>query len=93
MSLVHVCMLFETPVLGGVSSSFYGAGGIPPSALQPFEAYCAKPRFSSPPPSSSEARHVRRRERPLSAKQGILGEKRPVKFSLTMRLSRHCMVL
>jgi hypothetical protein len=30
------------------SSSFCGAGEIPPSALQPFEAYCAKPRFSSP---------------------------------------------
>jgi hypothetical protein len=29
-------------------SSFCGAGGIPPSALQPFKAYCVKPRFSSP---------------------------------------------
>jgi hypothetical protein len=25
-----------------------GPAGTPPSALQPFEAYCAKPRFSSP---------------------------------------------
>jgi hypothetical protein len=29
-------------------ASFCGAGGIPPSALQHFEANCAKPRFSSP---------------------------------------------
>jgi hypothetical protein len=31
-----------------LETSFYGAGGIPPSALQPFEAYCAKARFTSP---------------------------------------------
>jgi hypothetical protein len=72
------------------SSFFCGVGGIPPSALQPFKAYCAKPRFSS-------SVHLQRRsmsdsERPLLAKGGIMGEKWPVKFSLTMRL-RHCRVL
>jgi hypothetical protein len=59
----------------------------PPGALQPFEAYCAKPRLSQ------EALHVRRRERPLLAKGGIMGEKWPVRFSLTVRLPRHCRVL
>jgi hypothetical protein len=33
------------------------------------------------PRSSPEALHVRRRERPLLAKQGIMGEKWPVRFS------------
>jgi hypothetical protein len=68
-------------ILSGVhcSSSFCGAGGIPSSALQPFEAYCAKPRLVPP-------LH-------LLAKGGIMGEKWPVKFSLTMRLPRHCRVL
>jgi hypothetical protein len=45
------------------------------------------------PPSSPEALHVSRRERPLLAKEGIMDEKWPVKFSLTMRLPRHCRVL
>jgi hypothetical protein len=58
------------------SSSFCEAGGIPPSELQPFVAYCAKHRFSSPV-------HLQRRERPLLAKGGSMGEKWPVKFSLT----------
>jgi hypothetical protein len=33
-----------------LSSYYYlcGAGGIPPSALQPFETYCTNPAFSSP---------------------------------------------
>jgi hypothetical protein len=50
------------------SSSSYscGAGGITPSALQPFEAFV--------PRSSPEALHVK----PLSAKGGIMGEKWPV---------------
>jgi hypothetical protein len=30
------------------SSSFCGAGGIPPSALQPFEAYCVNPALVPP---------------------------------------------
>jgi hypothetical protein len=72
---------------GGSSSSFCGAGGIPPSALQPFEAYCAKPR------SSPKTLHVRRRERTLLPKGGSMGEKWPVKFSLTMRLPRHYRVV
>jgi hypothetical protein len=46
-----------------------------------------------PPRSSPEALHVRPRERPLVAKRGIMGEKWPVKFSLTVRLPRHCRVL
>jgi hypothetical protein len=47
---------------------FLWGGGIPPSALQPFEAYCANPAFSSPR-SSPEALHVRRRERPISERR------------------------
>jgi hypothetical protein len=35
------------------------------------------------PRSSPEALHVRWRERPLSAKGGSMGEKWPIKFSLT----------
>jgi hypothetical protein len=35
----------------------------------------------------------RQRERPLLAEEGIMGEKWPVTFSLTMRLPRHCRVL
>jgi hypothetical protein len=50
------------------------AGGIPPNALQPAEAYCDNPAFWFPR-SSQEALHVRRRERPLSAKGGIIGGK------------------
>jgi hypothetical protein len=75
LSLVHVCMLFETPVLGGVSSSFCGAGGISPSALQPFEAYCAKPRFSSPVhlqrrSTSNGVRDLYQRKEELRARNG-----------------------
>jgi hypothetical protein len=33
---------------GDFFSSFCGAGGNPPNALQPTEAYCAELRFSSP---------------------------------------------
>jgi hypothetical protein len=32
----------------GSSSSVCGAGGIPPNALQPTEAYCANPAFWFP---------------------------------------------
>jgi hypothetical protein len=52
---------------------FCGAGGIPPNALQPTEAYCANPALV--PRSSPEALHVRWRERPPSAKGGTMGEK------------------
>jgi hypothetical protein len=45
------------------------------------------------PRLSPEAPHVKWRERPLSAEGGIMGEKWPVKFSLTMRLPHHCRVL
>jgi hypothetical protein len=56
--------------------------------------HCSPPRLIVLTPlyfpcSSPEALHVRRRERPLSAKGGIMGEKWPVIFSLTMRLPRH----
>jgi hypothetical protein len=44
------------------------------------------------PRLSPEALHIRRRERPLFAKEGIMGEKWPTKFSLIMRLPRHCRV-
>jgi hypothetical protein len=54
------------------SSSVCGAGGIPRNALQSTEAYCANPAFWFPR-STSEALHVRRRERPLSAKGGTVG--------------------
>jgi hypothetical protein len=64
------------------SSSVCGADGIPPNSLQPTEAYCANLAFWFPR-SSQEALHVRRRERPLSAKGETMGEKWPVKFSLT----------
>jgi hypothetical protein len=39
-------------------------------------------------PSSPEALHIRRRERPLLAREGTMGEKCPIKFSLQMRLPR-----
>jgi hypothetical protein len=45
------------------------------------------------PRSTPEALHVEWRERPLLAKGGIMGEKWPVKYSLTMQLPRHCRVL
>jgi hypothetical protein len=63
------------------SSSVCRAGGFPPNVLQPTEAYCINPAFGSPVHlqrrSTSE-----RRERPLSAKGGTMGEKWPIKFSL-----------
>jgi hypothetical protein len=71
--------------------SFCGAGGIPPSALQPFEAYCANPAFSSPFISRGAPRHTVR-ETSISERR-IIGKKWQVKFSLTMRLPRHCRVL
>jgi hypothetical protein len=83
---------FKAPALYVFFLFFLWAGGIMPSALKPFEAYCAKPRFEFPR-SSPEAFHVRRRERPLLAKGGIMGEKWPVKFGLTMRLLPNCWVL
>jgi hypothetical protein len=60
--------------------------------------HCSLPRLIAlnsvlVPRSSPEAIHVERRERLLLAKGGIMGEKWPVKFSLTMRLPRHSMVL
>jgi hypothetical protein len=45
------------------------------------------------PRSSPEALHVKRLERPQLAKGGIMGEKWPIKFIVTMRLPRHCRVL
>jgi hypothetical protein len=63
-----------------------GAGGYPLHLLQPTVAYCT-PRFSFPP-SSPEALHIRRLERPLLAREGTMGEKWPIKFSLQLRLPR-----
>jgi hypothetical protein len=65
-----------------VCSSVCVAGGIPPNALQHTEAYCANSAFWFPR-LSPEAVHVKWRERPLSAKGGTIGQKWPVKFSLT----------
>jgi hypothetical protein len=55
--------------------------------------YCSLPRlivltplFSFPPPSSPEAHHIRRCERPLLARVGTMGEKCPIEFSLQLRL-------
>jgi hypothetical protein len=68
-------------ILDSSSSSVGWAGGIPRNALQPTEAYCSKPAFWFPS-LSPEALHVRRGERPISAKGGTMDEKWPVKFSL-----------
>jgi hypothetical protein len=46
-----------------------GAGGYPPNVLQPTEAYCTNPALVFLP-SSPEALHIRRRERPLLARGG-----------------------
>jgi hypothetical protein len=73
------------------SFSFCWIDGIPPNALQPFGAYFAKPRFSSPFISRGAPRQTA--WQPLLPKGGIMGEKRSIKFSLTMRLPRHCRVL
>jgi hypothetical protein len=42
------------------------------------------------PSTSPEALHVRRHERPLSAKGGIMGEKWPIKFSLQCDFHGNC---
>jgi hypothetical protein len=62
-----------------------GAGGYPPNVLQPTGAYCTNPALV--PPSSPEALHIRRRERPLIARGGTMGEKCPIKFSLQFATS------
>jgi hypothetical protein len=59
-----------------------GPAGNPPSTSA-VEAVCIKPSlFSSPV-------HLQRREKPLLAKGGIMGEKWPVKFSQTIPLPRN----
>jgi hypothetical protein len=63
-----------------------GAGGYPPNVLQPTETYCANPALVFPP-SFPEALHIRRRERPLLARGGTMGEKYPIKFILQLRIS------
>jgi hypothetical protein len=69
------------------------AGGYPPNVLQPTEAYCTNPAVIPLPPSSPEALHIRRRDRPLLARGGNMGEKCPIKFSLQLRLPQYCWVL
>jgi hypothetical protein len=64
-----------------------GTDGYPPNVLQPTQAYCTNPCFSFPP-SSPEALHIRRRERPLLVTGGTMSEKCPIKFSLQLRLPR-----
>jgi hypothetical protein len=79
---VLIWLVIKLIVLYSSSSSVRGAGGIPPNVLQPIEAYCANPAFRFPR-LSAEAIHVRRLERPVSAKGRTMGEKWPIKFSLT----------
>jgi hypothetical protein len=55
--------------------------------------YCRLPRLIVLiplwfPPSSPEALHIRRHERPLLARGGTMGKKCPIKFSLQLRLPR-----
>jgi hypothetical protein len=63
-----------------------GAGGYPLNVLQPTEAYSTNPALV--PPSTPEALHIRRRERPLLARRETMGEKSPIKFILQLRLLR-----
>jgi hypothetical protein len=59
-----------------------GAGDYPSNVLQPTEAYCTNSALGPPPPPSSpEALHIRRRERPLLARGGTMDEKCLIKFS------------
>jgi hypothetical protein len=74
------------------SSSICGAGGNPAYRTSAFEAVCTLTPVLVPR-SSPEALHARRRERPLLAKGGIMGEKLPVKFSQTIWIPRSCWVL
>jgi hypothetical protein len=60
--------------LGSSSSSVCGAGGIQLSALQPIEAYCANPAFSSPV-HLQRCPMAEQHERPLLAKGGTMGKK------------------
>jgi hypothetical protein len=69
-----------------------GAGGNPAYRTSAFEAVCTLTPVLVPR-SSPEALHTRRRERPLLTKGEIMGERWPVKFSLTIRLPRNCWVL
>jgi hypothetical protein len=50
-----------------------GAGDYPPNVLQHTVAYCTNPALV--PPSTPEALHIRRRDRPLLARAGTIGEK------------------
>jgi hypothetical protein len=62
------------------SSSIGGAGGKPAFRISAFEAVCTfNPVLVSR--LSPEALHVRRRERPLLAKGGSLGQKWPVNLA------------
>jgi hypothetical protein len=70
------------PVTGGLSSLLCGTAEIPPSAMQLFESKCAKPRFCFP--VNLQRHSTTDGMRPLLAKGGIMGEKWPIKFSLTM---------
>jgi hypothetical protein len=85
----HVSLLVGNTFL----LSFYLWGRREPR-LSPsaFEAVCTLTPVLVPP-FNSRGVHTRRRERPLLAKGGIMGEKWPVKFSQTIRLPRSCWVL
>jgi hypothetical protein len=85
-TLLTVCLFF--------SFFFFFPWGL----RKPRLAHCSHSRLivlnpALVPRSSPEVLHVRRRERPLLTKGGIRSEKWPVKFSLTLRLPRHCRVL
>jgi hypothetical protein len=79
---MEVAIHIKNTKLESSSDSVCGVGGILLNALHPTGACCANPAFWFPR-SSPEALHVRRRQRPLSAKGGTMDEKWPIRFSLT----------
>jgi hypothetical protein len=74
------------------SSSFCGADGISPSALQPFEAYCTNPDFSSPFISRG-APHQTAWEISVSERRNLWARNGRSNLEETMRLPRHNRVL
>jgi hypothetical protein len=81
------------PLTASSSSSYiFGAGGNLTYGLSVFEAFCTLTPVLVPS-FIPEPLHARLRERPLLAKDGIMGEKWPVKFSQLIRLQRNFWVL